>query len=99
MRYSYKKIVTYKNVKMFYGSAKLIFYFFKIPRVKIYFTRIRLIVAHVTLAHTTLSNKGTARLKKRKASYSDRLISNSRSHSIEKSVKSRVFAGEINKKD
>jgi hypothetical protein len=97
MRYLYEKTATYNNVNMFCGSVKPIFYFFKIPRAKIHFTRIRLIVAHVTLTHATLSNRGTARLWERRASCDDRLASSLRSHSIEKSVKSRVFVGKANK--
>jgi hypothetical protein len=99
MRYLYKKIVTYKNVRMFCGSAKPTFHLFKTPRVRIYLTRIRLIAAHATLTHTTLSNRGTAKLRERRASYSDRLASSSRNHNIEKSIKSKVFAGKANKKD
>jgi hypothetical protein len=99
MRYLCKKIAIYNNVRMFCESVKSAFYLFKIPRVKIDFTRIRLIIAHVTLAHAIFNNSGTARLKKRRANYSDRLTSSSRSHSIEKSIKSRVFAGKINEKD
>jgi uncharacterized C2H2 Zn-finger protein len=98
MRYLCEKTVTYKNVRVLYGSAKSIFYLFKIPRVRIYPTRIRLIVAHVTLAHATLINRGTARLKKRKASYSDRLASSSRSYNIEESMRNKIFAGKINEK-
>jgi hypothetical protein len=98
MRYSYKKTATYKNVRVFYGNIKPIFYLSKTPRARIYLTRIRLIAAHATLAHATLNNKETARLKKRKASYSDRLVSSSKSHSVEKNVKNRVFAGKANKK-
>jgi hypothetical protein len=97
MRCSCKKTIIYKNIRMLCGNAKPTFHLFKIPRVKIYPTRIRLIAAHATLAYATLNNKRTARLKKRKASYSDRLASNSKSHSIEKNVKSRVFAGKANK--
>jgi hypothetical protein len=62
MRYLCEKIATYNNVKMLYSNVKFIFYFFKIPRVKIYFTRIRLIVTHVTLAHATFNSKKTIRL-------------------------------------
>jgi hypothetical protein len=98
MRYSCKKTVTYKNIRMLCGNVKPILYFFKTPRVRIYLTRIRLVAAHATLIHATLSNRETARLEKRKASYNDRLASSSKSHSIEKSVRSRVFAGKINKK-
>jgi hypothetical protein len=71
MRYLCEKTVIYKNVKMPCGNVKLILYLFKTPRVRIYFTRIRLIVAHVTLAHATLNNKKTARFRERRASYSD----------------------------
>jgi hypothetical protein len=99
MRYSCKKTVIYKNIKVFYGNVKPTFYLSKTPRVRIYPTRIRLVAAHVTLAHTTFNSKRTARLRERKTSYNDRLTSSSRSHSIEKSVKNRVFAGKINKKD
>jgi hypothetical protein len=98
MRYSYKKTAIYKNVKVLYGSIKPTFHFFKIPRVRIYFTRIRLIAAHATLTHATLNNKKTARLKKKRASYSDRLASSSKSHNIEKNVRNRIFAGKANKK-
>jgi hypothetical protein len=62
MRYSCEKTTTYNNVKMFYGNVKSIFHFFKIPRVRKYLTRIRLIAAHVTLTHAILSNRETARL-------------------------------------
>jgi hypothetical protein len=98
MRYSYKKTATYNNINVFYGNAKPIFNFFKIPRVRIYLTRIRLVVAHATLVYATFSNRGTARLWERRASYDDRLASSLRSHSIKKSVRSRVFAGEANEK-
>jgi uncharacterized C2H2 Zn-finger protein len=84
---------------MLCDSVKPALYFFKIPRARIGFTRIRLIIAHVTLAHATLNNRGTARLKKRKASYSDRLASSLKSYSIEENVRSKIFASEINKKD
>jgi hypothetical protein len=84
MRYSCKKTATYNNVKMFYDNAKSTFYFSKTPRVRKYLTRIRLIITDATLIHATLSNRGTARLWKRKASYDDRLISNLRSHSIKR---------------
>jgi hypothetical protein len=97
MRYSYKKIAIYKNIRILCGSIKSTFHLFKIPRARIYLTRIRLIAAHATLTHATLSNKETARLKKRRASYNNRLASNSRSHNIKESVKSRVFAGKANK--
>jgi hypothetical protein len=99
MRYSYKKTATYKNARVFCDNAKPILYFSKIPRAKIHFTRIRLVTAHATLAHTTLNNRRTARFKKKRASYSDRLASSSKSHNIEKNVRSRVFAGKVNKKD
>jgi hypothetical protein len=99
MRYLCEKTATYNNVKMLYGNIKPIFYFSKIPRVRIGFTRIRLITAHVTLAYTTFNNRGTARLWERRTSCGDRLISSLRSYNIEKSVRSRVFANEINKKD
>ena len=84
---------------MLCGNAKLTLYFSKIPRVRIYPTRIRLITAHATLAHAIFSNKRTARLRKRRASYNDRLASNSRNHNIEKNVRSKVFASKANKKD
>jgi hypothetical protein len=71
MRYLYKKIATYNNAKVFYGNVKPILNFFKIPRIKIGLTRIRLIIAHVTLAHATFNNRKTIRLGERKASYSD----------------------------
>jgi hypothetical protein len=71
MRYSCKKTVTYKNVRVLCGNIKLTFHFSKIPRIRIYLTRIRLIAAHVTLVHAIFNNKGTARLRERKASYSD----------------------------
>jgi hypothetical protein len=96
MRYLYKKTATYKNIKMLGGSAKPTFHLFKTPRVRIDPTRIRLIATHATLIHATFSNRGTARLKKKKANYSDRLASNSRSHNIEENIKNRVFAGEAN---
>jgi hypothetical protein len=99
MRYSCKKTVIYKNIRVFCGNVKPTFYFFKIPRVKIYLTRICLIAAHVTLAYATFNSKETVRLRKRKASYSDRLASSSKSHNVEKSIRSRVFAGKINKED
>jgi hypothetical protein len=99
MRYSCKKTATYKNIKMLCGNAKPTFYFFKIPRARIDPTKIRLITAHVTLAHATLNNKGTTRLKKRKTSYNDRLASSSKSYNIEKNVRSRVFANKADKKD
>jgi hypothetical protein len=98
MRYLCEKTAIYKNVKMFCDSAKPTLYLFKIPRVRIYLTRIRLIAAHATLTHATLNNRKTARLRKRRASYSDRLASSSKSHSIEENVRNKVFAGEINKK-
>ena len=84
MRYLYKKTATYNNVRVFCGNAKFIFHFFKIPRAKKYLTRIRLIVTHVTLAHATLNNKETAKLRKRRASYSDRLISSLRNYSVKR---------------
>jgi hypothetical protein len=99
MRYLCKKIAIYNNIRVLYDSAKPIFYLFKIPRARIDFTRIRLITAHVTLAHATFSNKKTARLKKRRASCNDRLISSSRSYNIEKNMRNRVFANKINKED
>jgi hypothetical protein len=71
MRYLCEKIITYKNIRMLCGSVKPILYLFKIPRVRIYPTRIRLIVAHVTLVHATFNSKGTARLRKKRASYND----------------------------
>jgi hypothetical protein len=80
-------------------STKPAFYLFKILRVRIGLTRIRLVAAHVTLAYATFNNKGTARLRKRRASYSDRLASSLKNHSIEENIKSRVFAGKVNKKD
>jgi hypothetical protein len=98
MRYLYEKTAIYKNIKIFCGNAKPILYFFKIPRVRIYSTRIRLVAAHVTLIHATLNNRGTARLEKRKASYSDRLTSSSRSHNVEKSMRNKIFANKINEK-
>jgi hypothetical protein len=98
MRYLYKKTATYKNIKMLYDSAKPTFHLSKISRARIDPTRIRLITAHATLAHTTLNNRETARLKKKRASYSDQLVSSSRSHSIEKNIKNRVFADKTNKK-
>jgi hypothetical protein len=97
MRYLYEKITTYKNARMLCGNAKPTFHLSKTPRAKIDPTKIRLIAAHATLTHATLNNKKTARLRKRKASYSDRLASSSRSHSIEKNVRNRVFAGKANK--
>jgi hypothetical protein len=97
MRYSCKKTAIYKNVRVLYDSAKPTFHFSKTSRAKIHLTRIRLVAAHATLAHATLSNKRTVRLKKRRASYNDRLVSNSRSYSVEKSVRSRVFANKTDK--
>jgi hypothetical protein len=99
MRYSCKKTATYNNIKIFCGNAKSTFHLFKTPRAKKYLTRIRLIITHVTLTHTTLSNRETARLRKRKASYGDRLASSLESYNVEKSVKSKVFAGKVNKKN
>jgi hypothetical protein len=98
MRYSCKKTATYKNVKMLCGSTKPTFHLSKTPRARIDLTRIRLIIAHATLAHATFSNRETARLGKKKANYSDRLVSSSRNYNVEKNVRSRVFAGKINKK-
>jgi hypothetical protein len=98
MRYSCKKTAIYKNTKILCGNAKSTFYLSKTPRARIYLTRIRLVTAHATLIHATLSNRETARFKKRRANYSDRLASSSKSHNIKKSMKSRVFAGEANKK-
>jgi hypothetical protein len=63
MRYLCEKIATYKNVKVFCGSAKPILYLFKTPRVRIYPTRIYLVAAHATLAHAILNSRGTARLR------------------------------------
>jgi hypothetical protein len=77
---------------MLYGSAKPIFHLFNTPRARKHPTRIRLITAHVTLAHATLNSRGTARLREKKASCGDRLASNLGNHSIEENVKSRVFA-------
>jgi hypothetical protein len=99
MRYSYKKTTIYKNAKMLCDNVKPTFHLFKIPRAKIYLTRIRLIAAHATLAHATFNSKGTARLKKRKANCSDRLASSSKSHNVEKSIRNRVFAGKADKED
>jgi hypothetical protein len=99
MRYLYKKTATYNNIRILCDNAKPIFHLSKTPRVRINPTRIRLIIAHVTLAHATLNSKETARLKKKRASYSDRLASSSRSHNIEKNIKNRVFAGKADKKD
>jgi hypothetical protein len=99
MRYSCKKITTYNNIKVFCGNIKPIFHFFKTPRAKKYLTRIRLIITHATLAHATLSSGRTAKFRKRKASCGDRLASNLKSHSVEKSIKSRVFAGKANEED
>jgi hypothetical protein len=62
MRYLCEKITIYNNVRMLRGNIKSILYFFKIPRAKIYLTRIRLVVAHAILIYATLSNKRTARL-------------------------------------
>jgi len=98
MRYLCEKTAIYKNIKVLCGNAKPIFYLSKILRVRIYFTRIRLVAAHATLAHATFNSKGTAKFRKRRASYNDRLVSNSRNHNIEKNVKSRVFAGKVNEK-
>jgi hypothetical protein len=99
MRYLYEKTATYNNVKMLYGNIKSILHLSKTPRVRINPTRIRLVAAHVTLIHATLSSRKTAKLRKRRANYSDRLISSSKNHNIEKSIRSKVFAGKINKKD
>jgi hypothetical protein len=98
MRYSCEKITTYNNVKVFCESVKPALYLFKSPRVKINLTRIRLVIAHVTLTHAIFSNRETARLWKRRASYNDRLASSSKSHNIEKNVRNRIFAGKVNKK-
>jgi hypothetical protein len=99
MRYSCEKTATYNNVKIFCGNAKSIFYLFNTPRVRKYLTRIRLVIAHATLTHATLSNKKTARFWKRRASCGDRLTSSLKNHSVEKNVRSRVFASKIDKKD
>jgi hypothetical protein len=84
MRYLCEKTATYNNIRILCGSAKPTFYLFKIPRVRKHLTRIYLIIAHVTLAHTTLSSKETARLKKKRASYGDRLASSLRNHNIKR---------------
>jgi hypothetical protein len=97
MRYSCKKTVTYKNAKVLYDNIKPTFHLSKTPKVRIYPTRIRLVTAHATLTYATLNNKGTARLRKKRASYSDRLASSSRNHNIEENVRSRVFANKANK--
>jgi hypothetical protein len=99
MRYLYKKTATYNDVRVLCGSVKPTFYLFNIPRVRKYLTRIRLVVAHATLAYAIFSNRGTVRLGERRASYGDRLASSLGSYSVEKSVRSRVFASKINKKD
>jgi hypothetical protein len=99
MRYLCEKTAIYNNVRVFCGSAKPTFYLFKIQRVRIDFTRIRLVIAHVTLAHATFSSRETARFKKKRASCNDRLASSSRNHNVEKNVKNRVFASETNKKN
>jgi hypothetical protein len=62
MRYLCEKTAIYNNIRVFYGSVKSIFYLSKIPRVRIYLTRIRLVIAHATLTHATFSSKKTARL-------------------------------------
>jgi hypothetical protein len=98
MRYLCEKTATYKNVRVFCGNTKPTLHLSKTPKVKIDFTRIRLITAHATLAHATLSNRETARLKKRKTSYNDRLASNLKNHNIEENMRSRVFADKVNKK-
>jgi hypothetical protein len=98
MRYSYKKTMTYNNIRMLCGNIKSILYLFKIPKVKKYLTRIRLIAAHVTLTHAIFNNKETARLEKRRASCGDRLTSSLKNHNIEESMRSRVFANKANKK-
>jgi hypothetical protein len=98
MRYSCEKTATYNNIKMLCGSAKPILHLFKIPRVRIDLTRIRLIAAHATLAHAIFNNRETVRLGKRRANYSDRLASNLKSHNIEESVRSRIFANKVGKK-
>jgi hypothetical protein len=84
MRYSCEKTAIYNNVKVFCGNAKFTLYLFKIPRARKYLTRIRLVIAHVTLAHATFSNKKTARLKERKASCDDRLTSSLKSYNIKR---------------
>jgi hypothetical protein len=84
MRYLYEKTAIYNNIKMFCGSAKPTFYFFKTPRARKYSTRIRLVITHVTLAHAIFNNRETARLRKKKASYGDRLASNLRNHSVKR---------------
>jgi hypothetical protein len=98
MRCLCEKIATYNNISMLCGSIKPTFHFFKIPRVRIYLTRIRLVVAHVTLIYAILSNRGTARLWERRASCDDRLASSLRNYNVEENVRNRVFAGEVNKK-
>jgi hypothetical protein len=80
-------------------NIKPAFYLFKIPRARIGFTRIRLVIAHATLVHATLNNRKTARLRERKASYNDRLVSSLRNYNIEKNVRNKIFAGKINKKN
>jgi hypothetical protein len=99
MRYLYKKTAIYKNIRVLYGNIKPTLHLSKIPRARIDLTRIRLITAHATLTHATFNNKKTAKLGKKRASYNDRLISSSKNHNIEKNIRSRVFAGEVNKKD
>jgi hypothetical protein len=94
MRCSCEKTATYNNASMLCGSAKPTLHLSKTPRARIHPTRIRLVAAHATLAHATLSSRGTARLWERRASCDDRLASSLRSHSVEESVRSRVFAGE-----
>jgi hypothetical protein len=98
MYYSCEKTTTYNNIRIFCESAKPAVFFFKSSRVRINLTRIRLITAHVTLAHATLNNRETARFWKKKANYSDRLASSSRNYNIEKNIKSRIFADKANKK-
>jgi hypothetical protein len=62
MRYLCKKTAIYNNVKVLCDNVKLILHLFKISKIRIYFTRIRLIITHVTLTHATLNNRETARL-------------------------------------
>jgi hypothetical protein len=96
--YLYEKTAIYNNAKMLCENIKPAFHLFKSPRAKINLTRICLITAHATLTHTIFSSRGTAGLKKRRASCGDRLTSNLKSYNIEKSVRSRVFVNKINKK-
>jgi hypothetical protein len=61
MCYSCEKTATYNNIRVFYKNAKPAFHLSKSPRARIDFIRIRLITAHVTLAHATFNSRETAK--------------------------------------